>query len=162
MTKGVLSFFMCLMVFTVNAVAETNAADTCTNKQGVLLAVEACDFGDIIQLPGVDFSTGSAQLTSRAAGLLDRLVTVLEKNQSLRFEIAGHTDNVGTETNNRRLSKRRASAVMTYLVLKGVASDRLMAQGYGESSPISDNRSAEGRKQNRRVELRVVAVDPEG
>ena len=160
MIKAALGFVLC--VVTSGVMAQTNQADACTSDDGVLVSVTACGFGDIIQLRGVDFSTGSAQLTSRAAGLLDELVGVLEKNPSLRFEIAGHTDNVGTESNNRRLSKRRAAAVMTYLVLKGVPSDRLIAEGYGESSPIADNRSPQGRKQNRRVELRVVAVSSDG
>ncbi|MEM7280924.1 MAG: OmpA family protein [Pseudomonadota bacterium] len=132
--------------------------NVCQQSESGSADLNGCGFGDIIQLPGVDFATGSAQLTTRAAGILDRLVMTIKENQGLVFEVAGHTDNVGSETNNRRLSQRRAASVMTYLVLKGVESERLSAQGYGESSPIADNKTGDGRKRNRRVELRVVAT----
>ena len=71
----------------------------------------------------------------------------------VKVEVAGHTDSVGTEEYNMGLSLRRAEAVRQYLVGKGIAADRLIVRGYGESRPVADNATAEGRFQNRRVEL---------
>jgi len=68
--------------------------------------------------------------------------------------VAGHTDNTGSAATNRRLSLERATAVRRYLMLRGVPGDRLVAQGYGPSSPVAPNATAEGRARNRRVELR--------
>lgn len=121
--------------------------------------LDGCQFGDVVALPGVDFDTGSAQLNSRAARVLKKLAGILKANTEVVLEIAGHTDNVGSAETNRRLSKRRANTVKTYLVLNGIPEDRLTAEGYGEASPVADNTTPEGRKQNRRVELRIVAIN---
>ena len=71
----------------------------------------------------------------------------------VKVEIAGHTDSVGTDEYNMGLSLRRAESVRNYLVDKGIPADRLTIRGYGESQPVADNATAEGRFQNRRVEL---------
>ncbi len=84
------------------------------------------------------------------------MVESLLEYPKVRVEIQGHTDNVGTDENNQRLSQARAEAVMNYLNSKGVAPSRLQAIGYGESRPISDNTMATGREQNRRVELKRI------
>jgi outer membrane protein OmpA-like peptidoglycan-associated protein len=67
--------------------------------------------------------------------------------------VAGHTDNVGTPDANMKLSQERAQAVMAALAQRGVGADRLTAKGYGQTAPVADNRSEEGRAKNRRVEL---------
>ena len=69
------------------------------------------------------------------------------------FEIGAHTDNQGTKANNQRLSRKRADAVRHYLMLRGVGPNQIQAKGYGESTPLGDNRTLEGRRINRRVEL---------
>jgi OOP family OmpA-OmpF porin len=69
---------------------------------------------------------------------------------------AGHTDAVGTDQYNMRLSLRRANAVRDYLIAGGISASRIRAEGFGESQPVASNETAEGRAQNRRVELRVV------
>jgi OOP family OmpA-OmpF porin len=87
---------------------------------------------------------------------LDGVVAVLKRNPTLRVEIQGHTDNIGSEASNRKLSENRARAVMEYLVKKGVEAERLSAAGYGSSRPIASNDTLEGRARNRRVELTPV------
>jgi OOP family OmpA-OmpF porin len=72
----------------------------------------------------------------------------------LVVEVAGHTDSVGTDSYNQGLSERRAQAVVNYLVAKGINASRFKARGYGESEPVADNATDEGRAENRRVELR--------
>ena len=72
---------------------------------------------------------------------------------TLRVEVAGHTDNAGSPEANQRLSQERAQAVMAALVGRGIKADRLTAKGYGQTTPIADNRTEEGRAKNRRVEL---------
>jgi outer membrane protein OmpA-like peptidoglycan-associated protein len=84
---------------------------------------------------------------------LDRWVEVFKKNPELNAEIHGHTCWIGTEEYNQGLSERRATAVINYLVSKGVAKDRLTMKGFGETKPIASNKTREGREKNRRVEV---------
>jgi OOP family OmpA-OmpF porin len=105
-------------------------------------------------LKGIEFDTGKSTIKSQSTGVLDEVVAVLMKNPSLKVEVQGHTDNVGTQENNQALSQRRADAVMGYCVGKGIAKDRLSAMGYGFSKPIASNDTAEGRAKNRRVQLK--------
>ena len=77
--------------------------------------------------------------------------------KSLKIEISGHTDNVGKPSDNLLLSNNRAKAVVSYLAGKNIAPQRLTASGYGETKPIADNKSEEGRAMNRRTEMKVVS-----
>jgi outer membrane protein OmpA-like peptidoglycan-associated protein len=81
----------------------------------------------------------------------------LNKNPSLKIEISGHTDDVGNEQLNLKLSQTRAEAVKSYLVEKGIVAGRLTAKGYGKSKPIAPNTSDETRKLNRRTEFTVLS-----
>ena len=76
-----------------------------------------------------------------------------------RLEVAGHTDSVGDASVNMKLSQRRSDAVRKYLVQSGVSPDKIVARGYGETQPIADNTSDEGRDTNRRIEFRVLGSD---
>jgi len=87
---------------------------------------------------------------------LDEVAKVLRDNPALEVQIDGHTDAVGTEAYNRGLSDRRADAARKYLVSAGIDSSRLTSRGFGESQPIADNGTADGRAQNRRTEIEVV------
>jgi outer membrane protein OmpA-like peptidoglycan-associated protein len=107
-------------------------------------------------LQGVNFTTGRSVLTRQSYGILDAVAGSLVANPDVKIEIAGHTDNVGAETLNQRLSQARAAAVRHYLASKGVAPVRMTARGYGEAAPIADNTTPAGRAQNRRVELRRI------
>lgn len=105
-------------------------------------------------LDGVTFLTGRAELSPNAMTILDRVAASLVNAKDVRVEVQGHTDNTGSNATNMRLSSRRAEAVRDYLVMKGVDASRLSARGYGPSAPVASNATAEGRTQNRRVELK--------
>jgi OOP family OmpA-OmpF porin len=87
---------------------------------------------------------------------LDQVATSLIERPDVKVEIGGHTDSQGSEAYNLKLSNARADAVMQYLISKGVKADNLTAKGYGETMPIADNATDEGRTKNRRVELKRV------
>ncbi len=107
-------------------------------------------------LDNCTFETGKATLQPEAFAVLDELVAYLNRKDDQRIEIGGHTDNVGTAANNLKLSMGRATAVMDYLIAKGISADRLTAKGYGLTEPIEDNATAEGRAENRRTEVKVI------
>ena len=102
------------------------------------------------------FDSNQAVLKPRSRTELDRLVEFLRQNPSLRVEVAGHTDNVGTPAANLTLSQRRAQAVLAYLSAHGVPAARLRARGYGETKPLAANDSEAHRAENRRIELRIL------
>jgi OOP family OmpA-OmpF porin len=109
-----------------------------------------------VVLKGVNFATNSAQLTPASSTVLDEVAATLVKRNDIRAEVAGHTDDRGAADYNRSLSQRRAESVRAYLLSKGVDASRLTARGYGEDSPIADNKTEKGRAENRRVELRAL------
>lgn len=102
------------------------------------------------------FATGSAKLLAKSNASLNAVAKTLSENPELKVHIDGHTDNTGTEAKNQTLSEQRANAVKAYLVKKGVDESRLEAQGFGQSKPIADNKTAAGRTKNRRVELNLT------
>ncbi len=112
--------------------------------------------GEPIILKNILFASGSAELLSSSNEELDRLVNELKTMTSVRIEVSGHTDNVGSLNTNLILSEHRAKSVVEYLSSKGVEKQRLKFKGYGSSKPISNNDSEEGRKLNRRVEFIVI------
>jgi outer membrane protein OmpA-like peptidoglycan-associated protein len=84
------------------------------------------------------------------------MVDFMNQNATLRIEIGGHTDDVGSNSSNKRLSEARAKSAIIYISAKGISASRMIAKGYGETSPIADNATIEGRTQNRRVEMKVI------
>lgn len=104
----------------------------------------------------LEFEVAKDIILAGSFSSLDELADVLMKKPSWKLEITGHTDNVGDDASNLILSKKRAEAVKTYLSSKGVNVDRFVIQYYGETKPIADNSTAEGRAKNRRVEMKVV------
>jgi OOP family OmpA-OmpF porin len=104
-------------------------------------------------LEGVVFKTNSPDLTPNAEQVLNGVAEELSQFPGVKVEVEGHTDSVGDESYNLQLSQKRAESVLDYLVSKGISRDRLTAVGYGETQPIADNSTKEGRFKNRRVEL---------
>jgi OOP family OmpA-OmpF porin len=101
------------------------------------------------------FDFDRSNVKPEAGAILDRLVAFMNENKDKKATLSGHTDSVGTEAYNQRLSERRVNAVREYVVKKGVDGGRISGQGFGESKPIADNRTKEGRSKNRRVEIKV-------
>jgi len=110
-----------------------------------------------IVLPGVNFAFNKADLLPGAQEILDRdVVPELKANPNLQVLIEGHTDSMGSDEYNAKLSGQRAGAVWKYLVSKGIDATRLQAKGLGETQPIASNDTEEGRAKNRRVELKEM------
>lgn len=102
---------------------------------------------------GITFDVDKADIKPESMGTLNMIVDVLKANPDLRFEIDGHTDNTGNAAHNLTLSQQRAMAVKTQLVLMGISASRLTTKGFGDSKPLSDNNTPEGKANNRRVEF---------
>ncbi|MFN9710941.1 MAG: OmpA family protein, partial [Bacteroidota bacterium] len=115
--------------------------------------------GSKIVLNNIFFNTGSAELQPASTIELEKLVQLLSDNVGLRIEISGHTDNIGKPADNLTLSNNRAKAVVNFLIQKGIAAGRLTAKGFGETQPVAENTSEEGRSQNRRTELKVLGKE---
>ena len=101
------------------------------------------------------FKTGSAILLAKGKPILDTVVAYLKRNPDVEVTIDGHTDNVGSDKVNNPLSVKRAEATKKYLVSKGINADRLVTAGFGSTQPVADNKTAEGRQKNRRIEIKI-------
>ncbi len=123
------------------------------------LQAKETERGLVLTLGDVLFTSGRADLKSGATGNLNKLISLLNGYPTRTVVIEGYTDSVGTSEYNDGLSQRRADAVKTYLVEQGVGSIRLTSLGKGESEPVAGNESAEGRQQNRRVEV-IISNPP--
>lgn len=108
-----------------------------------------------IVLRGINFGFDAAKIEPEFEGVLDAGIEALKENPGVRVQVAGYTDSVGTDEYNQGLSERRANAVLDYLSTHGIDASRLSAVGNGESNPVADNATADGRAQNRRVELNI-------
>ena len=102
------------------------------------------------------FETGKATLQTGSLGLLNDLIEIMKLKPEMRIEIAGHTDSDGDDASNLTLSKDRAAAVKNYLVSKGINASRITSVGFGESRPVADNTTPQGRAMNRRTEIRIL------
>jgi outer membrane protein OmpA-like peptidoglycan-associated protein len=128
--------------------------DGCPDKGKVVVVVTR----EKIELKEtVFFDTGKNTIQQRSASLLDQISQVLKAHPEVKkLRIEGHTDSAGAEQTNLDLSKRRARAVLEALMARGVEEARLESEGYGESRPIADNKSKDGKAKNRRVDLAIV------
>jgi OOP family OmpA-OmpF porin len=136
---------------------DLDETDPCkTPAPGERISLDGCGTGDIIVLRGVNFEFDKSRLTPNAKLILDEVAEALVANPQINVEISGHTDSMGSDEYNQRLSESRAASVVAYLVEKGVAAERMTSAGYGESQPVADNSTDEGREANRRVELKVM------
>ena len=106
---------------------------------------------------GVRFATNQSTLNAGSRGTLDKLVNVMNDYPGTEILVSGHTDSVGDAAYNMDLSKRRAFSVRDYLITDGIASDRMAVTYHGEEQPVASNETAEGKAQNRRVEIGIVA-----
>lgn len=120
------------------------------------IGLEPIEKGTKVVLNNIFFESGRAELKPISYVELNKAAELLQQNGTMVIEVGGHTDNLGSEDSNLRLSQARANAVVDYLKLAGIEEARLQAKGYGESVPLEDNSTAEGRKANRRTEFVIV------
>jgi outer membrane protein OmpA-like peptidoglycan-associated protein len=102
---------------------------------------------------GINFDVNKATIKPESMGTLNMIVQVMNDNPDIKFEVGGHTDSDGADDYNLKLSQQRADAVKDQLIKLGINASRLASKGYGETKPISDNNSLEGKANNRRVEF---------
>jgi outer membrane protein OmpA-like peptidoglycan-associated protein len=138
-----------------DGVSDTN--DLCpSTASGIKTNRVGCSANENMTLKGVNFKTGSAELTAASLPLLNDAAGALKRHPDITIEVGGHTDSVGGAKTNKELSQKRAASVMEYLISKGIDSDKITAKGYGEEVPIANNRTENGRASNRRVELKIT------
>lgn len=139
---------------------------TCGEVDGAPACVKALiivDDASIDLSETVLFATGEATIEAVSLPMLDQVAQVMIANpQILKVRVEGHTDNRGNRATNLDLSKRRAAAVVTYLVEQGVPAERLSSEGYGQTKPIATNETDEGRAKNRRVVMTILEMAPKG
>ncbi|MCX5902273.1 MAG: OmpA family protein [Proteobacteria bacterium] len=109
-----------------------------------------------IVLNGIRFDFNKAVIKPEFVPVLDEAVAVLQKHPGKKVTIEGNTDAIGSDAYNMKLGQRRADSVKKYLVEKGIAADTLTTESFGESKPVADNKTKEGRAMNRRVEFKVA------
>ncbi|MET0393277.1 MAG: OmpA family protein [Chitinophagaceae bacterium] len=107
-------------------------------------------------LKDVHFDTGKSSLRPESFRALEDLVDYLRYKEDVKIEVAGHTDNVGADNDNKVLSLQRAETIRSYLVKKGIKPQRIIARGYGASLPVADNQTEQGRQLNRRTEVKIL------
>lgn len=131
--------------------------DTAGYKEVVkVIEMKKLKAGKTIVLNNVFYDFDKATLRPESAKELDALSVLMKENPALRIEIGSHTDDRGAEEYNQQLSEARAASVVAYLAGKGIAPGRMVAKGYGETTPIATNGTEEGRQQNRRTEFKVL------
>ncbi len=119
--------------------------------------IEDVRVGEKIVLNNIFYDFDRATLRPESVEELNRLIKLMKDIPSLKIELSSHTDNVGSDEYNMKLSNERAKSVVSFLVASGIASDRLVAKGYGETQPLATNTSEEGRQANRRTEFKILS-----
>jgi outer membrane protein OmpA-like peptidoglycan-associated protein len=109
-----------------------------------------------VAIYGILFDTGKATIQPSSDSTLNEIVKLMQDNADLKLRVEGHTDNVGAAAANQSLSERRAQSVKAWLVSHGIAEDRLSIKGFGDTRPVADNSTDEGKTKNRRVELAKI------
>jgi len=120
------------------------------------ITLKPIEKGTKVVINNIFFETGKATLTPQSHLELDKAIDLLRTNPTMVIEVGGHTDNTGDDATNMKLSHDRAKAVREYMVGRGIASDKIQAKGYGESNPIANNDSDEGKRANRRTEFIIL------
>jgi outer membrane protein OmpA-like peptidoglycan-associated protein len=121
------------------------------------ISLKQIEVGQSIVLKNIFFDFDKATIRSESANELDRLIKLLTENPTLKIELGSHTDSKGSDDYNQKLSQSRSQSVVTYLIGKGIAADRLVAKGYGETVPVATNDTEAGRQENRRTEFKILS-----
>lgn len=113
-----------------------------------------------LNMPGnVTFATGRSDIQANFYEVLNSVNSVFKEFSKTKVKISGHTDSVGSDASNEQLSMRRAESVANYFISNGVSSSRIEAYGYGERYPVADNKTAQGKAANRRVEIEIIPTE---
>ncbi len=120
------------------------------------IELKPIEVGTKVVLNNIFFETGKATLTEESYIELSKAVELMKANSKMKIEVGGHTDNVGADDANMTLSHERAKSVRNFMVKSGITSERIQAKGYGETEPIADNETEEGRAANRRTEFVIL------
>jgi len=139
--------------------APYNSSYSITAPTAAVVAANTCqtDFNNLLASQKINFQSAEAIIESSSYALLDQMAATAANCPAASISVEGHTDSQGADAYNLDLSQRRAQAVVTYLVNKGIAGTSLTSIGYGETNPIGDNATPEGRALNRRIEFNVSA-----
>ncbi|HMZ88174.1 MAG TPA: OmpA family protein [Chitinophagales bacterium] len=122
------------------------------------VALQPISQGEILTLKNIFFETASAEILPISEPELNKVVDLMKKNPGMQVRVNGHTDNIGTEIDNQKLSQNRANSVKAYLVSKGIEDARISTMGFGESKPIDTNANEVGRANNRRTEIEILRL----
>ncbi|MEY4927175.1 MAG: hypothetical protein RI894_1611 [Bacteroidota bacterium] len=147
------------------AIADDDAAPAAASKAAAnfdLAAAEALlksgkAAGQTLTLDNLKFKTGSAEIDMAASKDLEDLFKILTEDPKMTVALSGHTDNVGKPTENLSLSQQRSDAVIKFLTDKGIAAGRLTGKGFGDTKPVGDNKTTEGKAMNRRTDVTITA-----
>lgn len=144
------TIFIAQMGYDTIRMALTNIGDTMN------IAMSPVKKGEVFIVRNLHFATNKTRILATSEGALNDLYAYMARNPKVRIRIIGHTDNVGKAAANQKLSEGRANAVMKELVERGIANDRIEAEGRGMKQPIDTNDTEEGRQNNRRVEIEIL------
>ncbi len=142
--------------FEVNKNIDLSDVKEYTEIEDEMLRMAPIEVGSIVRLNNIFFEFAKATLLPESFPELDRTADFLKTNSNITIEIGGHTDDVGSDVTNQKLSEKRAQSVATYLISKGLDTKRVTVVGYGESRPVAFNTDEEGRAMNRRVEFKIM------
>ncbi len=126
------------------------------NEKEKKIVLDRIEEGKGIVVDNIQFEFDKWYLKKKSLDILDRIIKVMKGRPDLKFEVRGHTDSTGKPSYNKKLSERRADAVVEYMIKNGISPERLVAKGFGETKPIASNKSREGRKKNRRTEFFIL------
>ena len=128
------------------------------NAKQLIVRLKPVKDGSTMSLNNIFFDTNSAALKPESKTELNKLVSFIKSNAIVKLEIGGHTDNVGDDKANMILSDKRAKSVCDYLITSGIEASRLVSKGYGETKPVAENTTEEGKAKNRRTEITILSV----
>jgi outer membrane protein OmpA-like peptidoglycan-associated protein len=121
------------------------------------VVLKKMEVGSTIVLRNIFFDFDKSTIRSESQNELNRLIKLLKDNPSVKIELSSHTDEIGSDDYNMRLSFSRSNSVVDYLIAKGISPSRLIPKGYGESAPIDKNDTEDGRQNNRRTEFKILS-----